>query len=257
MISKNTGSDVVHSTSEDNEIDFSLVPFSMDFHDPDPGIWHAYMDAVPSMLLVLDTNQVVSFVSEHFCKGLHYTKQEIIGHIWYEILIAPGKRYEARKTYAKPAEYVIDDHGVELPIMDKHGQELPAILRVGYIQDRNGNITGIIAQIEMVNSAYDKYSVCSAADKYRVLVENSADMIVATDTAGVVIYISPSIVTYGFIPEEVILKELSDLFFLRTRARSFTLCRSPLINPGRPGYKAALKTRMEKYIGWNCMHKHY
>lgn len=219
MISKNTGSDVVHSTSEDNEIDFSLVPFSMDFHDPDPRIWHAYMDAVPSMLLVLDTNQVVSFVSEHFCKGLHYTKQELIGHIWYEILIAPEKRYEVRKIYAKPAEYVIDDHGVELPIMDKHGQELPAILRVGYIQDRNGNITGIIAQIEMVNSASDKYSVCSAPDKYRVLVENSADIIVATDTVGVVIYISPSIVTYGFIPEEVILKELSDLFFFEDQSK--------------------------------------
>lgn len=82
MILKNTGSDAVHSTSENSEIDFSLVPFSMHSHGYDLEILHAYLDAVPAMLIILGTDQIISFVNDSFCTSLNYTKQELIGLIW-------------------------------------------------------------------------------------------------------------------------------------------------------------------------------
>ncbi|MCC7576829.1 MAG: PAS domain-containing sensor histidine kinase [Methanomethylovorans sp.] len=236
MILKNTGSDPVHSTSEDSEIDVSLVPFSMNLHDSGLTILHVYMDAVPSILLVLATDQTISFVNEHLCKSLNYTKKELIGRIWYERLIAPDKRYEVREIYAKPSDDVQADRDIELPIMDKHGQEHPATLRAGYIQDKSGNVTRIIIQVEMINAAPDEYPICSATDRYRALVENSVDTIVATDTTGVITYISPSIAAYGFIPEELLLKELSDLFFYEDQNK---IVRSLSISLNRSGQTRA------------------
>ncbi|WP_370574978.1 PAS domain-containing sensor histidine kinase [Methanomethylovorans sp.] len=241
MIFKKTGSDAVHSTSSESEIDISFVPLSMNFHDSGLEILHAYMDAVPSMLLVLDSNQVISFANEHLCRSLGYTKKDLVGRIWYDRLVVSDRRYEVREIYAKQAEDVKDNPYIELPILDKHGQTHPAILRTGCLHDRNGNISRVIVQIEIDNSIPKQYSMCPADDKYRSLVENSVDVILTTDTAGVITYISPSIATYGFIPEELMLKELSDLFFYEDQSKIIRSLSITLNNSGQTRVQGRLK----------------
>lgn len=240
MILKNTGSDAVHSTSENSEIDFSLVPFSMHSHGYDLEILHAYLDAVPAMLIILGTDQIISFVNDSFCTSLNYTKQELIGLIWYEILIAPDKRYEFREIYSRSFADVIENRGVELLIMDKYRQEHPAILRAGCLQHRNIDIASTIVQIELVNPASDDPYICSATDKYRALVENSVDVLVETDAKGIITYISPSIMAYGFNPGKLILKELSDLFFYEDQSKIIRSLSITLNSSGQTRVQARL-----------------
>ncbi|WP_333787764.1 PAS domain S-box protein [Methanomethylovorans sp.] len=240
MISRNKGSDTVRRNSAENEFDISFVTRSMNFQDPAIEILYAFMDAVPSMLLVLDTDQMISFVNECFCKSLGFTKKELIGRIWYDRLISSDKRYEASKIFTKPAD-VKDRHDIEIPIVDEHAEEHPAILKAGYLNDRNGNISRIIVQIEMINSISDQYTKITADDKYRVLVENSADVILSTDPAGVITYISPSVTTYGFTPDELLLKELSDLFFYEDQHKIVRSLSITLNNSGQSRVQGRLK----------------
>lgn len=240
MISRNKGSDTVRRNSAENEFDISFVTRSMNFQDPAIEILYAFMDAVPSMLLVLDTDQMISFVNECFCKSLGFTKKELIGRIWYDRLISSDKRYEASKIFIKPAD-VKDRHDIEIPIVDEHAEEHPAILKAGYLNDRNGNISRIIVQIEMINSISDQHTKITADDKYRVLVENSADVILSTDPAGVITYISPSVTTYGFTPEELLLKELSDLFFYEDQHKIVRSLSITLNNSGQSRVQGRLK----------------
>lgn len=241
MIFKKTGSDAVHSTSSENEIDLSFVPRSMNFNDSGLEILHAYMDAVPSMLLVLDGNQIISFANEHFCKSLNYTKKELVGRIWYDKLIASDRRYEVKEIYATLAEESKGHADIELPILDKHGNEKPAMLRSGYIHDRNGNISRTLIQINIINSISEQYTISCPEDKYRLLVENSVDIILAMDTAGVITYISPSIATYGFTPEELILKELSDIFYYEDQSKIIRSLSITLNNSGQTRVQGRLK----------------
>lgn len=240
MISRNKGSDTVRRNSAENEFDISFVTRSMNFQDPAIEILYAFMDAVPSMLLVLDTDQMISFVNECFCKNLGFTKKELIGRIWYDRLISSDKRYEASKIFTKPAD-VKDRHDIEIPIVDEHAEEHPAILKAGYLNDRNGNISRIIVQIEMINSISDQHTKITADDKYRVLVENSADVILSTDPAGVITYISPSVTTYGFTPEELLLKQLSDLFFYEDQHKIVRSLSITLNNSGQSRVQGRLK----------------
>ncbi len=240
MISRDKGSDTVRRNSADDELDISFITRSMNFQDPGIEILYAFMDAVPSMLLVLDTDQMISFVNECFCKGLGFTKKELIGRIWYDRLISSDKRYEARELFSKPAD-VKDRHDIEIPIVDEHAEEHPAVLKAGYLNDRNGNISRIILQIEMISSISEKCTKITADDKYRVLVENSVDVILSTDPAGVITYISPSVTTYGFTPDELLLKGLSDLFFYEDQHKIVRSLSITLNNSGQSRVQGRLK----------------
>ncbi len=240
MISRDKGSDTVSRNSPDDELDISFITRSMNFQDPGIEILYAFMDAVPSMLLVLDTDQMISFVNECFCKGLGFTKKELIGRIWYDRLISSDKRYEARELFSKPAD-VKDRQDIEIPIVDEHAKEHPAVLKAGYLNDRNGNISRIILQIEMISSISDKCTKITADDKYRVLVENSVDVILSTDPAGVITYISPSVTTYGFTPDELLLKGLSDLFFYEDQHKIVRSLSITLNNSGQSRVQGRLK----------------
>jgi PAS domain S-box-containing protein len=240
MISRDKGSDTVRRNSADDELDISFITRSMNFQDPGIEILYAFMDAVPSMLLVLDTDQMISFVNECFCKGLGFTKKELIGRIWYDRLISSDKRYEARELFSKPAD-VKDRHDIEIPIVDEHAKEHPAVLKAGYLNDRNGNISRIILQIEMISSISEKCTKITADDKYRVLVENSVDVILSTDPAGVITYISPSVTTYGFTPDELLLKGLSDLFFYEDQHKIVRSLSITLNNSGQSRVQGRLK----------------
>ncbi|OPY20947.1 MAG: aerobic respiration control sensor protein ArcB [Methanomethylovorans sp. PtaU1.Bin093] len=240
MISRDKGSDTVSRNSPDDELDISFITRSMNFQDPGIEILYAFMDAVPSMLLVLDTDQMISFVNECFCKGLGFTKKELIGRIWYDRLISSDKRYEARELFSKPAD-VKDRQDIEIPIVDEHAKEHPAVLKAGYLNDRNGNISRIILQIEMISSISEKCTKITADDKYRVLVENSVDVILSTDPAGVITYISPSVTTYGFTPDELLLKGLSDLFFYEDQHKIVRSLSITLNNSGQSRVQGRLK----------------
>ncbi|WP_214045249.1 PAS domain-containing sensor histidine kinase [Methanomethylovorans sp.] len=226
MISKNNDSDTVHHNSTEDKLDISFVTRSMNFQDTDIELLHAFMDAVPSILFILGTDQIISFVNDHFCERLGFTKKELIGHIWYDRLITPGKkRHEAREIFSKPSD-VKDGHAFEIPIIDKRKEEHPAIIRIGYLNDRNGNVSGTIVQIEMIDPTSVQCIECAADDKYRVLVENSVDIVLSTDQAGAITYISPSVTAYGFTPEELLLKGISDIFFYEDQdkiARSLSI----------------------------------
>ncbi|MGB3906999.1 MAG: PAS domain S-box protein, partial [Methanomethylovorans sp.] len=246
MISKNNDSDTVHHNSTEDKLDISFVTRSMNFQDTDIELLHAFMDAVPSILFILGTDQIISFVNDHFCERLGFTKKELIGHIWYDRLITPGKkRHEAREIFSKPSD-VKDGHAFEIPIIDKRKEEHPAIIRIGYLNDRNGNVSGTIVQIEMIDPTSVQCIECAADDKYRVLVENSVDIVLSTDQAGAITYISPSVTAYGFTPEELLLKGISDIFFYEDQdkiARSLSIT---LNNFGQSRVQGRLKGPNEK-----------
>ncbi|MFA0823746.1 MAG: PAS domain-containing sensor histidine kinase [Methanomethylovorans sp.] len=244
MIFKKKSPEAVSSTSLESEIDLSFVP-SMNFNDSCFEILQAYIDAVPSMLLVLDSNQMISFANEFLCQTLDFTKKELVGHIWYERLIVSDRWYEVKEMYAKWAENSKDHSDIEITILDKHRQEHPVVLKTGCLYDRKGNISRIIVQIEQqikqVNFASNQYAIGSTEDKYRSLVENSVDTILATDTAGIIIYISPSITTYGFTPEELIFKEVTNLFFYDDQNKIIRSLSITLSNSGQTRVQVRLK----------------
>ena len=239
-------SDTVQSISTDSDVGLPFVPRIMNPQDSDPEMLCAYMDAIPSMLLVLDSDQRISFANAPLCEGLNYTKKDLVGRIWYDRLITADRRYEVRQAYAKLVEAGTDHLDLELTILDKHGQEHSAVLRNRYLHDRKGNIFRFIIQVEISPSLSKQHTKHCINDKYRSLVENSADIIVATDKAGIITYISPSVAMYGFTPEELVLQKLYDLFFYEDHSKIMRSLSITCNNSGQTRVQGRLKDKNGK-----------
>jgi len=108
-----------------------------------------YLDIAGVMIVIVNSDGVVTLINKRGCEILEYTKKEIIGKNWFDNFLPKRIRKRVKlvpkKLFAgkvKPVEFY------ENPVLTKSGKEKIISWHTTIIKDKKGNITAILSSGE-------------------------------------------------------------------------------------------------------------
>lgn len=183
------------------------------------------VETIPHVLSIGDMNLKFTYVSPAVRRMLGYTPEEMTA-MTLDQMITPESMGIALKAYQEDLDLERDSdfsgHNVrvlELEQYCKDGSSIPTESTITFLRDAKGAPIGIVMLTtditERKRAEAEKQEAAEALrrseEKYRLLTENSGDVIYTTDTNLRMTYISPAIQKLrGVTPEEAMGQSLSD-----------------------------------------------
>jgi PAS domain S-box-containing protein len=105
-----------------------------------------YIDAVESLIVVIDQHACIRLINQYGCKITGYTKDELVGANWHDMLSRMTSKNEHKEVFNKimRGEAVYMDY-YERDIIDKNGNERTIAWRNTILREQNGEIQGVLA----------------------------------------------------------------------------------------------------------------
>jgi diguanylate cyclase (GGDEF)-like protein/PAS domain S-box-containing protein len=105
-----------------------------------------YLEVASTLLVVLDPTGRVELVNRQGCELLGFAEQELVGGDWFEAVVPPGDRREARAGFdALVRDGVEPDALAETFLLTKSGREERKIAwRNAVVRDADGNVTSVL-----------------------------------------------------------------------------------------------------------------
>jgi len=173
-----------------------------------------YLNIAGVMLATVDKDERISMINKKGCEVLGYKEEELIGKNWFETLVPQRIRDEIRGVFRKlmaghikPVEYY------ENPLLAKNKEEKLLSFHNTVIKDPKGQITGVLLSGEDITQRKKvEKELRESEEKFRLLAENTQDIICLHQPDGRYIYVSPSCKKIlGYEPEELLGKDPYDL----------------------------------------------
>ena len=162
-----------------------------------------YLKIAEVILVALDDQARVTLINRKGLDVLGYQEGELLGQDWFRVCL-PGDEYEtALATYQKlmagerkPDEY-FENH-----ILTKTGARRYIAWHNTQVKDASGRITGTLSSGEDITNR----KLAEAENRQlAMVVEQSAEAIVITDTRGTILYVNPAFErTSGYSRQEVV-----------------------------------------------------
>lgn len=165
-------------------------------------------------IIITDQNSIVIFCNSKVYETFGYTKEELTGQN-LNIIIPP----EYRNAHKKGQERFLHTHEkrimgktIEIEALKKSGSIIPIELSLSYwVEAEETFFTGIIRDI--TKRKKEEQLLKESESKFRLLAENSSDVISINNSDGVILYISPSCkLVLGYATEELIGRNAYDLY---------------------------------------------
>lgn len=165
---------------------------------------HAMMDAAIGMAIVSPQGKLQR-VNSAFCAMLSRTEPEMLAASWQELThpddissdqkLADEVRRGDREMYRITKRYLKPDATV-----------VWADLSVSGVRDDSGELLYYLSQvIDITDSVVARRALATSEEHYRLLAENSLDVIFRASTQGRLLWISPSVTeVFGWTPEELV-----------------------------------------------------
>lgn len=105
-----------------------------------------YIDAVESLIVVIDQQGNIRLINQYGCKITGYTKEELIGVNWYDTFSSAANQKEHKESFEKimVGDAVYMDY-YERTIVEKNGNERIIAWRNTLLRDQHGQIQGVLA----------------------------------------------------------------------------------------------------------------
>ena len=166
-----------------------------------------YLDIAAVMIVALDNEGKVMLINRRGCEILGYEAEEIIGKHWLSNFIPDRLRIEVAEVADRLRAGEIEpvkQH--ENPVLTRDGRERIIAWNNTELHDENGKIIGTISSGEDITERKQaEQALKESEEKYRLIVENSRDVIFALNSDGEFIYLSPSIKSVlGYEPTDLI-----------------------------------------------------
>jgi len=174
-------------------------------------------DNIADVIWTADSEARITYVSPSIKRVLGYTVEETL-KLKISDILTPDSTEQARrfvkwqmKTFAKGVQY--PPTSMTLEHVRKDGSTVWAEVMLSFMQDKNGNVTGIMgATRDITERKKTEEALRESEQRYRLLAENIKDVIWTVDMNLRLSYTSPSITQLtGYRHEEYITKTLEEI----------------------------------------------
>ena len=161
----------------------------------------------------VDNEGVLQFCNDRFCEMLGYTREEMLG-MNPEVFLAYPEDVELMLSKAKLRLQGISDQ-YEVRVRCKDGKVIWLEIGGAPVTDAEGNVIGSIGVHNDVTERHQAEQALRESEaRYRLMAENSTDLISRTSTHGVFLYLSDaSRRLLGFEPSDLVGRSAYEIIF--------------------------------------------
>jgi PAS domain S-box-containing protein len=161
-------------------------------------------------LTMADQNHTFTFVNERFCKMLGYSRQEMVGHSFFEFIDEDHKeQLENQIACQKKGQ----EDPFEVAWKTKDGRKIYTSVSPKGFYDSEGKFQGSLGVLsDITDRKLAEEKIRQSEEKYRKALEANPDPVVVYDIEGKVVYFNPAFTkVFGWTLEERLGKKM-DLF---------------------------------------------
>jgi two-component system NtrC family sensor kinase len=175
-------------------------------------------DNIADVIWTADSEARITYVSPSIKRVLGYTVEETL-KLKISDILTPDSTEQARrfvkwqmKTFARGVQY--PPASMTLEHVRKDGSTVWAEVMLSFMQDKNGNVTGIMgATRDITERRKAEEALQKSEARYRLLTDNAVDFIWTMDIKGRVTYASPSAERlFGYSVDELMALKINELF---------------------------------------------
>ena len=144
------------------------------------------LDSAAIGMCVLSPDGVVMAVNDALCRLFGYDAETLKRKTWQE-LTAPEYLDADQQNITALLEGRLDSYRMLKQYIHADGHRIWGDLSVSCVRDENGQVEDAIAQIVDVTATLE------ATERYRLLAENVADVVLRVDADGTIVWVSPSV----------------------------------------------------------------
>ncbi len=143
-------------------------------------------------------------VNDHFCRQLGYSRDEILRKTWAELTYRDDLRADTEQ-FERVLAGDIDAYTVDKRFVRSSGQILHAEVSVRCVRRPDGTVDYFLGLLHDVTERVRTLAALRESEsRYRLLVENSRDLVMEVDTDGTFVYASPHFFTVlGLRPDDL------------------------------------------------------
>ena len=142
-----------------------------------------YLDIANIMLIVIDSNEIVTTINKRGCELLGYEQKEIIGKNWFENFIPKRRKAAIRDIFQELMSGKLErfEH-VEDLILTKDGEERLIEYDNTYILDEYGNITSTLSSgQDITEKKQSEIEYRESGERYRELFNKMSDGVIVLE----------------------------------------------------------------------------
>lgn len=156
-------------------------------------------------LAISRPNKGIVEVNDHFCNLLGYSREELLKKTWIELTYPDDLRADLLQ-FERVLAGEIDTYNVDKRYIKKSGEWLHAEIAVRCVRRKDGTVDYFLGLVHDVSARVRALAALRESEsRFRLLVENSRDLIMEVDTDGCFVYASPHFATLlGVDPEKLL-----------------------------------------------------
>lgn len=185
-------------------------------------------------VVVLDEHSLITYVNPAFENLLGYTPEEIRGKPLSVLAMTDGS------AETRPDEVIdyLNRTGQwygEVFRRAKDGSAIPVLLSAVSLRDEDGNISGYVGTyLDLREIRNAEETLYETRQRFRLLIENSSDIVSLLDKDGCFRYVSPSIMNIlGYTPEEMVDTQALSVIHVDDRDRVNQVIENAVQNPDK------------------------
>ena len=154
-----------------------------------------YLDIAAVMIVALDIDGKVTLINRRGCEILGYKADEILGRNWFTNFLPKTILNEVLSVWRKINAGEIEPlRQYENQVLTRDGQERTIAWNNVELRDAKGRIIGTLSSGEDITEREQAVKAMrESEEKYRLIVENSTDIIFTLNNRGEFVYLSPSV----------------------------------------------------------------
>ena len=142
-------------------------------------------------------------MNDYMCDMLGYSRDELMKKHWFE-LTHPEDLIKDQSQFEKLLAGEISGYTMDKRFIRKDGEIIYCQIGVSCSRKANGEVERVYgAAVDITDRVKTQKALKKSREEYRSLIENVSDTIYSINKKGIINFMSPSIIDFGYKPEEL------------------------------------------------------